>query len=63
MIACLLGCDRLFELGYLTVDEEGTICPGAAGDELTPILNEFAGRRCSAYSDDTAAAFAAHRGK
>jgi hypothetical protein len=61
MIACLLGCDRLFELGYLTVDEEGTICPGAAGDELTPILNELAGRRCSAYSDDTAAAFAAHR--
>lgn len=61
MVACQLGCDRLFELGYLTVDEEGAICPRSVEDELMPILAGFAGRRCAAHNDETAAAFAAHR--
>jgi hypothetical protein len=63
MLACVLGCDGLFELGYLTVDEGGVICIDGSGDagELTPILEGYAGRRCTAHNGDTAAAFAAHR--
>jgi hypothetical protein len=61
MLACLLGCDELFELGYLTVDDEGTIRIRDVDSELTPILAELAGRRCAAHDDKTAAAFAAHR--
>ena len=61
MIACQLGCDRLFELGYLTVADDGTVSPLPTGGALTPVLDELAGRRCSAYNAYTAPAFTAHR--
>ena len=61
MIACLLGCDQLFELGYLNVDEHGMICARNVEGELSRILEGLAGRRCTAHSKSTAAAFAVHR--
>jgi hypothetical protein len=61
MVACQLGCDRLFELGYLSVDEDGVICSRASEGELVPILARLAGRECAAHNADTAAAFATHR--
>jgi hypothetical protein len=60
MLACLLGSDELFERGYLTVDDNGTICTRDVDGELAPILVELAGRRCAAHNDLTAEAFAAH---
>jgi hypothetical protein len=40
MIACTLGCDALFEKGYLTVDESGAV-RGASHSSLEQHLVEF----------------------
>jgi hypothetical protein len=61
MIACQLGCDRLFELGYLTVDGEGIVEARFADGDLLPSVEGVAGRRCTAHNGLTAGAFAAHR--
>jgi hypothetical protein len=61
MIACQLGCDRLFELGFLTVNDEGIVEVRPVEGEPAPTLEGLAGRPCSAYNTDTSPAFAAHR--
>lgn len=61
-LTCLLGCDVLFEHGYLTVDDTGTITAGRpATDALVPDLDCLIGTPCPAYAADRAPAFAHHR--
>jgi len=61
MIACQLGCDRLFERGYLTVDDKGIVEARTVDGDLLSSLEDAAGRRCTAHNGLTAGAFAAHR--
>lgn len=62
MLACLLGCDALFELGYVVISEEGIIelgsrDTGKIGDRLGGIV----GLLCGAHSDQSKQYFAWHR--
>jgi hypothetical protein len=61
MIACRLGCDSLFELGYLTVDGTGVIHSRTTEGDVGKELAELDGVRSGAHCADTAAAFAEHR--
>lgn len=64
MLACVLGCDALFELGYLAVGPDGIIMRTQAKfvvGALSDRLNELAGVRCSAHSDQREAFFDWHR--
>ncbi|MEH0861974.1 hypothetical protein [Halobacteriovorax sp. DPLXC-1] len=53
MSACRLGCDDLFERGYITIGDGGTV-ERSATKTFTPILNDYVtkieGNICSAYS-------------
>lgn len=60
---CELGCDPLFEDGYIVIDDTGTI--RARQQELhTPdlqtALQRLIGRKCTAWNDRTKAYFAFH---
>ena len=46
MLACLLGCDALFELGLVTVDLDGTI--GEPNHYLADSCSEIADRLAGA---------------
>lgn len=62
MLACLLGCDALFERGYITVNEQGTIERGARRSErIDDRLRDIVGRTCPAFTDDSRHYFAWHR--
>ena len=60
MLTCALGCDALYEWGYVVVDGDGTIQAGH--DAETPRIQEtvesLLGRHCSAHNEHTAANFA-----
>ncbi len=65
MSACRLGCDSLFELGYVVVARDGTIRRGPRRIPTTEDL-EFAaaallGRTCNAWNAATERYFAHHR--
>jgi hypothetical protein len=61
MAACLLGCDALFEHGYIQVDSVGFVRPTLAEHEaLVPTLSPAVGRRCTAFRDSSRHYFAAH---
>lgn len=62
MLACVLGCDALFELGYIGVDNSGTVqtLSNPEGSDLAAFVNGFSGHRCTAHSAATAAGFAEH---
>ncbi|GLZ37630.1 hypothetical protein [Actinokineospora sp. NBRC 105648] len=64
MPACTLGCDELFERGYLLVDEQGQIHRNAAAPTVTVDLNialsELDGRHVFGYRHASASFFAAH---
>lgn len=62
MLACSLGCDHLFELGYVIVDEHGTLKSGrkAETDPLRLIVDGLVGRECTAHNIRTADDFADH---
>lgn len=65
MLACTLGCDALYEHGYVAVAEDGTIMISSAVLEH-PALAEHAhqrlrGRRSSRWSQNREAFFAWHR--
>lgn len=62
MLACSLGCDELFELGYVIVDGSGVVRPGrpAESDALQDVVDQLVNRTCSAHSKRTAADFAKH---
>jgi len=62
MLACLLGCDALFERGYITVNEQGTIERGTRRFErIDDRLKDVLGRVCPAFTDDSRHYFAWHR--
>jgi hypothetical protein len=63
MPACLLGCDALFEHGYLTVGADGVI--GAPTDvrQWSEMAAGLAGRVAPGWSPQRAAHFAWHRAR
>ena len=56
MPMCKIGCDALYEINYLTVDDLGTIkrteCSSVA-DDLTVVLNGLEGNVCPYFNDTT----------
>lgn len=63
MLACLFGCDALYELGYVVVGSTGIVERGirrstTVDGRLEALLN----RRCSSFSNDSRAYFEWHRG-
>ncbi|WP_156891551.1 hypothetical protein [Agromyces subbeticus] len=60
MLACSLGCDDLFELGYVLVDTSGVVKPGrdAETDALQSVVDRVVGRTCTAHNTKTAGDFA-----
>lgn len=64
MSVCLLGCDRLFENGYVTVDEAGVIQQGPSW-KLVPsiqaVIKPLIGTKCSAWSQAAEKYFGWHR--
>lgn len=63
MLACLFGCDALFERGYLTVDADGTIGTGKTKrGQVQHYLRNLLGRICLAHDERSRDYFAWHRG-
>lgn len=60
MLACALGCDELFERGYIIVDGDGMVGAGrhAETDALRTIVNQLDSRKCTAHNARTANDFA-----
>jgi hypothetical protein len=68
MLACTLGCDHLFELGYVYVDTAGMVrasdrATTSATSAVAQAVGRLAGRTCTAYGDASAQYFAWHRSK
>jgi len=63
MLACTLGCDALFENGYLIVAADGHVVPGKPPGTaaVAHAVDELVGASCTAHSPLTAARFDAHR--
>lgn|GEM_PF-1459737 len=65
MPACLIGCDSLFELGYVVVAKGGLIERGPRRapmtEDLTLAVNALVGRTCGAWDEFTERYFAHHR--
>ncbi|SDJ15318.1 hypothetical protein SAMN05192558_110233 [Actinokineospora alba] len=63
MAACAFGCDLLFELGYITVDEDGWIRTAEAtpSGRFADHVNLVGTLRCSAHRPETEPYFAWHR--
>ena len=57
MAACTLGCDALYELGYITVNDSGHIHTAPQAPTAAARLD---GRRALAHNDTTARYFAWH---
>lgn len=63
-LACTLGCDALFELGLVVVDETGTIVRGRSTsltDDLSAALDMLDGRSVQQFSESNADYFAFHQ--
>jgi len=62
MLACTLGCDALFEHGYIAVDSTGTVrvLSDAENADLTEFAQAIDGRPCTAFTPATAGRFADH---
>ena len=62
MLACLFGCDALFELGYVVVGESGVIEAGKpASEEVGERIEGLVGRKCRAHDQRSRGYFAWHR--
>jgi hypothetical protein len=61
MLACSFGCDRLFELGYVTVDDRGVVLTASTGGPLDLHLRLLEGKRSGAFTDRSAKYFRWHR--
>lgn len=65
MLACSLGCDALYESGWVTADAEGVVRVHVPDDlpagGLRARLTGLAGRPCSAHSPASEPYFAWHR--
>ncbi|MFI7551950.1 hypothetical protein ACIBQ2_19615 [Micromonospora sediminimaris] len=63
MLACVFGCDALFETGYVTVNEDGRVVTTNREPEHKAIANKLAdleGRPVSAHTKASAPYFAWH---
>jgi hypothetical protein len=61
MLACLFGCDKLFEDGYLCV-EDGTIrVRGTSPKPISTKLESLRGRASAAFTEESRAYFEWHR--
>ncbi|WP_188539418.1 MrcB family domain-containing protein [Kocuria dechangensis] len=63
MLVCALGCDALFECGYIVVDANGQVCRGRAAETkgLERAVDRLIGRTCTAHDVSTVANFEVHR--
>lgn len=63
MLVCALGCDALFERGFLVVNDDGTIHAGrdSANDSVTEVVVSLAGRPAAGHNSARQPAFAWHR--
>lgn len=63
MLACMFGCDALYERGYLSVDEEGHIrvSPREVGRSVSRYLELMDGRKCAAHDSSSSGYFRWHR--
>jgi hypothetical protein len=62
MLACLFGCDALFELGYVVVGESGVIEAGKPGaSQVRDRVEGLVGRKCRAHDERSRGYFAWHR--
>lgn len=63
MLVCNLGCDALFEWGYVVVDSSGRITAGRPQETeaLSTAVDSLIDRQCWAHNKHTAANFAEHR--
>jgi hypothetical protein len=64
MAACTLGCDHLFELGYIYADADGQIKStdkASQTEALALAAGELDGRRCAAHTGLSAKYFDWHR--
>lgn len=62
MLACLFGCDALFELGYVVIGEKGIVEPGRRGyDDVEDRVTAMVGRRCPAFCNESRQYFEWHR--
>ncbi|WP_157731750.1 hypothetical protein [Arthrobacter sp. YN] len=63
MLVCTLGCDALFEWGYLTVGSDGHVQEGRVAPTigLAEAVSKVVGRSCSAHHELTAPYFEEHR--
>ena len=62
MLACLFGCDALFENGYLVVGADGIIRAGKPGrGQVGHYAGELLGRTCSAHDEQSQGYFVWHR--
>ena len=62
MLVCNLGCDPLFEWGYIAVNDQGNIISvrPATTPHTEQAISRLKGLPCSAYNSRTAPNFAAH---
>ena len=62
MLVCILGCDALFEHGYLVVGDDGRVTPGRAASAASVVEAVAArtGGRSLAWTESTASAFGSH---
>ncbi|NVM95735.1 hypothetical protein [Arthrobacter wenxiniae] len=59
MLTCALGCDALYEWGYIVVDAGGKIRAGQPAEtgRIEDAVNRLVGRNCTAFNEQTAACF------
>ncbi len=62
MLVCNLGCDALFEWGYIVVDSGGRVRPSRTPEtgSVKAAVSALSGRMCSAFNRHTSAKFAEH---
>lgn len=63
MMICVLGCDSLYERGYIAVNNEGIVIAttGPGTEAMEAVLDSLAGNSCLSFDDGTAAHFGWHR--
>lgn len=62
MLICNLGCDALFEWGYVFVDSGGIVRPGRRPEtsQVKRVVAAVSGLSCAAFNMYTSASFALH---
>jgi hypothetical protein len=64
MVACLFGCDALYESGLIAVDDEGKVISSPTVVDETPLGKRVAalrGRAVSAFTDSSRGYFEWHK--